>query len=87
VLEGTAWGQTELPQEDITEWLVVGGHDAVAILELIERGWTPDLGAYVIDYGGRTMTIASAVSLGMSADEAERRLAAAPGYPEDAFGL
>jgi hypothetical protein len=80
------WLETELPADAIEEWRAAGATPEAALV-LDEAGWTPRMGALGLAFRGKTMTIASAVALGLSLDEAELCLARVPGYPATAVGL
>lgn len=69
------WKLSELQPEEVVSWRDAGALDPVRTLELIEAGWSPDMGRLPVDFGGAVVSIAAAVSLGMTLDEAERELA------------
>jgi hypothetical protein len=69
-----AWKQTELDSDEVSAWGAVGAQDAVRTMELIEAGWSPDMAGLAVSYRGEWVSIARAVSLGMTLDEAEREL-------------
>jgi hypothetical protein len=71
-----SWRQSELSAEDVANWQAAGATDPVRTMDLIEAGWTADMAGLVVSYEGTRVTVARAVSLGMTLDAAEQELAA-----------